>query len=203
MTGSLFVITAASGTGKTSLVKALLEKMQCLTVSISHTTRQPREGEAHGVDYYFTDEKTFLANASTGAFIEYAQVFDNYYGTMQKTVTELLDSGKDVILEIDWQGAEQVRKLFSESISVFILPPSKETLYERLAKRGKDSTDVINKRLAGSLKEMSQYVHFDYLVVNDDFDTALNELSAIITTQKLTISKQIEAQQDLLVSLLS
>lgn len=198
MTGSLFVITAASGTGKTSLVKALLETMDNISVSISHTTRQPRDGEINGKDYHFTSVDNFLADATAGAFIEYAQVFDNYYGTMQKTVEDMLNAGTDVILEIDWQGAEQVRKIFNHATTVFILPPSKQALRERLSNRGQDSNDVIEKRLAGSLKEMNQYVNFDYLVVNDVFETALSDLISIINSKRLEISKQSETKAALL-----
>lgn len=201
--GCLFVITAASGTGKTSLVKQLVSDITGLEVSISHTTRAPRPSEVDGADYHFTDKDMFLADVGAGKFIEHAQVFDNLYGTMQSTVEGMLASGVDVILEIDWQGAEQVKKLFADCLSIFILPPSIEALRQRLANRAQDSREVIEKRLAGARTEMRQYVNFDYLVVNDDFDQALAELKAIIICQRMRLLRQQAAHVALIENILN
>lgn len=190
MTGSLFTITAASGTGKTSLVKQLLATTNELAVSVSHTTRAPRAGEIDGKDYHFIDTQAFDKMVSGGEFLETAEVFGNYYGTSQKTVEDRLKNGLDVILEIDWQGALQVKRLIPSTIAIFILPPDKKALRQRLSGRGQDTTDVIETRLAGATHEMSQYVQFDYLVINDNFDVALAELKAIIIANRLTLDKQ-------------
>jgi guanylate kinase len=183
--GTLYLIAAPSGAGKTSLVKALLETTKNLTVSVSHTTRPPRTGEEDGVNYNFVSKDEFLQMLSDKVFLEHAQVFDNYYGTSLKWLTEQLDIGIDVILEIDWQGAQQVRRLKSDTVSIFILPPSRTTLEQRLRDRGKDSEAVIAKRLQGAVEEMSHYIEFDYLVVNDNFDQALKDLQVIIQSQSL------------------
>lgn len=202
MSGLLFVITAASGTGKTSLVKRLIANTTNLCVSISHTTRQRRPGEIDGVDYHFTSQQSFLAQVTEGQFVEHAEVFGNYYGTAHTSVNKQLQQGQDVILEIDWQGAGQVKKLFPHAILIFIIPPSRNALRQRLSARGQDSADVIEKRLAGSLTEMRQFVNFDYLVVNDDFDTALADLTAIVHARRLTLQQQQQRQADLLVQLM-
>lgn len=188
--GNLFIVSAASGTGKTSLVKALLEHTPALTVSISHTTRPPRTGETDGVHYHFVSTDQFDTMVQQGDFLEFAQVFDNFYGTAQKSVDGLLAQGRDVVLEIDWQGALQVKKLVPQAVMIFVLPPNLDALKDRLQSRGQDSLEVIAKRLAGAIYEMRQYVHFDYVVINDDFDTALKELQAIVISQRLTFSKQ-------------
>ncbi|MFB6348181.1 guanylate kinase [Moraxella sp. ZJ142] len=190
MIGKLFIITAASGTGKTSLVKQLLDRTDNLTVSISHTTRSPRPGETDGVHYHFVDKAAFETLIGESAFLEYAQVFDNYYGTSQKAVSDLLTKGVDVILEIDWQGALQVKQKFADAVMIFILPPSRDALRTRLSGRGQDSQEVIEKRLAGSLTEMRQYDKFDYVVINDDFETALADLQTIIKSHRLTLNAQ-------------
>lgn len=190
MTGSLFIITAASGTGKTSLVKQLLATTNDLAVSISHTTRPPRPGETDGIHYHFTDKATFIAGINAGNFLEHAEVFGNYYGTSQASVNAQLKAGFDVILEIDWQGALQVKKLFPDVTMIFILPPSLPTLRQRLSSRGQDSDEVINTRLAGAVDEMRQYVHFDYLVINDHFEAALYELKSIIVAKRQTVECQ-------------
>ena len=203
MSGLLFVVAAASGTGKTSLVKALLEQLDDLTVSVSHTTRPMRVGEVHGVHYHFTTPDAFLAQVAEGGFIEHAEVFGNYYGTSQDTVQTQLAAGHDVLLEIDWQGAAQVHRLFPQAIKIFIVPPHKDALRERLAGRGQDSADVIERRLAGSLEEMRQYVSFDYLIVNDVFERALHELEAIIVAARLTVTQQSFRQHTLLMQLLN
>ena len=190
MTGSLFIITAASGTGKTSLVKQLIATTNDLTVSVSHTTRGPRPGEIEGHHYHFTTEAAFLAAVDNGEFLEHAQVFDNHYGTKEQSVRAQLAAGVDVILEIDWQGALQVQDIFPEAVMIFILPPSVATLRQRLSARGQDSQEVIEKRLAGSVTEMAQYVNFDYVVINDNFEVALAELKAIIIADRQTLTRQ-------------
>ncbi len=190
MTGSLFIITAASGTGKTSLVKQLLATTNDVTVSISHTTRKARPGEIEGQDYHFTDVGTFKAAIDEQSFLEHAEVFGNYYGTSKQSVRTQLEAGVDVILEIDWQGALQVKKVFSDAIMIFILPPSIASLRQRLISRAQDSPDIIEQRLAGSVMEISQYVHADYVVINDNFQVALTELRAIIIADRQTLKRQ-------------
>ena len=190
MTGSLFIITAASGTGKTSLVKQLLATTNDLTVSISHTTRAPRPGEINGHHYHFTDVDSFVTAIGAGQFLEHAEVFNNYYGTSEQSVGAKLDSGVDVILDIDWQGALKVKKIFTEATMVFILPPSLATLRQRLSTRGQDTIEVIEQRLAGAVTEMAQYVHFDFVIINDNFEVALTELKAIIVADRQTLSRQ-------------
>ena len=190
MTGSLFIITAASGTGKTSLVKQLLATTNELTVSVSHTTRLPRPGEIDGQDYYFTEVDTFTTAIDENKFLEHAEVFGNYYGTSEQTVRAQLDAGIDVILEIDWQGAEQVKKIFTDATMIFILPPNIATLRQRLSTRAQDSTKVIERRLAGAVTEMAQYVYADYVVINDNFEVALAELKAIIIADRQTLTRQ-------------
>ena len=190
MTGSLFIITAASGTGKTSLVKQLLATTNDLTVSVSHTTRTPRPGEIDGHHYHFTDVDSFLADINENKFLEHAEVFGNYYGTSEQSVRTQLEAGVDVILEIDWQGALQVKKIFTEATMVFILPPSLATLRQRLSTRAQDSIEVIEQRLAGSVNEMSQYVHADFVIINDNFEVALTELKAIIVADRQTLARQ-------------
>jgi len=203
MSGTLFVISAASGTGKTSLVKALLESTDHVIVSVSHTTRAPRPGELDGVHYHFTDVPTFMAQVGEGGFLEHAEVFGNYYGTARQTVEDALAADKDVILEIDWQGAQQVRRQFAGAQTIFIVPPSREALRERLQNRGQDSDEVINRRLAGALEDISHFVEFDYLVINDDFDTALGDLLAILRATRHRQPQQAVRHQDRLQRLLS
>lgn len=183
-TGTLYIISAPSGAGKTSLVKALLERDSGICVSVSHTTRAPRQGETDGKDYHFTDLATFNAMIAEHAFLEYAEVFNNKYGTSKRWVEETLQQGMDVILEIDWQGAQQIRKLMPGAISIFILPPSREALHQRLTNRGQDSEDIIAQRMQEAINEMSHYQEFDFLVVNDVFEQALNELHAIFLAHR-------------------
>ncbi|MFZ2842770.1 guanylate kinase [Psychrobacter sp.] len=190
MTGSLFIITAASGTGKTSLVKQLLATTNDLTVSVSHTTRTPRPGEIDGHHYHFTDVDNFVTAIGENKFLEHAEVFGNYYGTSEQSVRTQLEAGVDVILEIDWQGAIQVKKIFTEATMVFILPPSLSTLRQRLSTRGQDTMEVIEQRLAGAVTEMAQYVNFDYVIINDSFEVALTELKAIIVADRQTLHRQ-------------
>jgi guanylate kinase len=180
MSGRLFIFSAASGTGKTSLANALVERLAGLEFSVSHTTRAPRPGERHGVHYYFVSHAEFERMIAAGRFLEHARVFDNYYGTAREPIERALAAGKNVILDIDWQGARAVKRAMPQAVSVFILPPSRQALEERLVKRGQDSPEVIARRMARALDEMSHYPEFDYVVVNDDFDAALADLGAII-----------------------
>ena len=203
MSGLLFVVSAASGTGKTSLVKALLERVNNLHVSVSHTTRGQRPGELDGVHYHFTQKQDFIDLIEQGGFIEYAEVFGNYYGTAQATVKEQLAKGHDVLLEIDWQGAQQVRNLFPESKQIFILPPSQFDLRERLSNRGTDAVDVIEHRLGCAVEDMQQYVNFDYVIINDDFNKALHDLEAVIIANRLVTAQQAHRHQALIEKLIS
>lgn len=203
MTGSLFIITAASGTGKTSLVKQLLATTNDLTVSVSHTTRAPRPGEIDGHHYHFTDVERFVDAIGDSKFLEHAEVFGNYYGTSEQSVRAQLEAGVDVILEIDWQGALQVKKIFTEAIMIFILPPSLATLRQRLSTRGQDTVEVIEQRLAGAVTEMAQYVHFDFVIINDNFEVALTELKAIIVADRQRLNRQQQRHQRTIINLLS
>lgn len=190
MTGSLFIITAASGTGKTSLVKQLIATTNDLMVSVSHTTRTPRPGEIDGHHYHFTNVDDFVAAIGDNKFLEYAEVFGNYYGTSEQSVRAQLNAGVDVILEIDWQGALQVKKIFTDATMIFILPPSIATLRQRLSTRAQDSVEVIEQRLAGAVTEMAQYVNADFVIINDNFEVALTELKAIIVADRQTLRRQ-------------
>ncbi len=201
--GTLYIISAPSGAGKTSLVKRLVTEADNIAVSVSHTTRTQRPGEENGVDYHFIDEQAFLDMVGHSAFLEHARVFDNYYGTSQQHVERQLLDGKDVILEIDWQGARQVRRLIQDSQSVFILPPSSAALRERLENRGQDDDEVILRRMQDAVNEMSHYAEFDYLVVNDDFEQALNELKCIVRANRLRQVRQERTIEKLLIELLN
>jgi len=190
--GNLFIITAASGAGKTSLIKALLAKDAHLKLSISHTTRNPRPGEVNGVDYHFVDDATFLHMLGESRFLESADVHGARYGTSQSAVEAPLKAGFDVVLEIDWQGAAQVRRLYPQAVSIFVLPPSIETLAHRLKNRGQDSQETIAKRLAAAREEMRHVSEFEYVTINDDFEVALQDISAIIRAQRLASSAQLQ-----------
>ncbi len=203
LTGTLYVFSAPSGAGKTSLVKALLEQTTDIGVSVSHTTRAPREGEIDGKDYNFVSQETFQQLIGESAFLEHAQVFDNFYGTSQAWVEQELQAGRDVILEIDWQGAEQIRQQMPHMVSVFILPPSREELLKRLTGRGTDTQDIIDRRMQDAESEMSHYGAFDYLIINDDFATALEQLRAIVLARKQRTLVQSQIQRDLLGNLLN
>ena len=178
--GKLFIVSAPSGAGKTSLVKALVDANSEVTVSISHTTRQMRPGEIDGKDYFFTDVHDFKEMIARNEFIEYAKVFDHYYGTSLHSIENQLAKGLKVILEIDWQGAAQVRERISDTQSIFILPPSKAELENRLRGRGQDSDEIIARRMRDAENEMSHYGEFDYIILNDDFDQALKELTSLV-----------------------
>ena len=191
MSGNLFIITAASGAGKTSLVRKLLAADEQIKLSVSYTTRQPRPGEVNGEHYHFVDDATFLKMLSEGDFLESAHVHGARYGTSQTRVDEALASGNDLILEIDWQGAAQVRKLYPSAISIFILPPSMTALESRLRGRGQDSEEVITKRLAGARDEMSHVGEFDYVTINDKFEESLLDLAAIVRAQRLKCNAQL------------
>jgi guanylate kinase len=178
--GTLFILSAPSGAGKTTLAKALVDALPAVAISVSHTTRPKRPGERDGIDYIFVSDAGFLASVEAGEFLEHAQVFGNRYGTSRAAVERLLQQGKDVILDIDWQGARAVKKAMPQAKSIFILPPSRDALAQRLAGRGQDSTAVIERRMRAAISEMEHYKEFDYQVVNDDFAAALADLKAII-----------------------
>lgn len=202
MQGTLYIISAPSGAGKTSLVRELLAREPSLTLSVSHTTRARRPGEEHGVHYYFVDPEQFQGMVSQGAFLEHARVFDNYYGTSKAAVTELLHNGRDVVLEIDWQGARQVHGLFPGAVTIYILPPSREVLEQRLRARGQDSEAIIARRMQEAREDISHYTEYDFLLVNDDFGQAVADLQSIIHTRGLRRETQEEALRDLLANLL-
>ena len=201
--GTLYIVSAPSGAGKTSLVKALIDQLDSLRVSVSHTTRAMRPGEIDGVNYHFTSRESFLALVTQSDFLEHAEVFGNLYGTSQSAVEKTLAQGNDLILEIDWQGAQQVRRAMPDSKSIFILPPSRTTLRERLTNRGQDEESIIDGRMALAVDEISHYVEYDYLVINDDFNTALDDLKSILRSARLNIGHQEDRYQGLLTALLS
>ncbi|MFO7552297.1 MAG: guanylate kinase [Haliea sp.] len=201
-TGTLYTVSAPSGAGKTSLVNALIARCNQLRVSVSHTTRPQRPGEQDGVNYHFVDEAAFLGMLEQAAFLEHARVFGNLYGTSQAWVEEQLAAGTDVILEIDWQGAEQVKRLLPATRAIFILPPSRQALEQRLTGRGQDDPDIIASRMAQAVEEMSHYIQSDFLVVNNDFEQALAELEAIVVCQRLQTTRQQDVLTDLLRDLL-
>lgn len=200
--GKLFIVAAPSGAGKTSLVNALVAELEGIQLSISHTTRPQREGEVHGQDYFFVSHSEFNALIKQHNFLEYAVVFNNLYGTSATWVTDKLNKGIDVILEIDWQGAAQVRRIMPQAVSIFILPPSLTALATRLRSRGKDDQSIITQRLLQATAEIAHYDEYDYLLVNDDFMKALHELKIIVECQRLTLSAQKERYGSLLKGLL-
>ena len=202
--GTLYIISAPSGAGKSSLLQAVLETSgDELALSVSHTTRAPRPGEVDGQDYHFVDTGTFRDMIAADDFLEHAEVFDNFYGTSKAGVQAQLAAGQDVILEIDWQGARQVRTLMPESIGIFILPPSREALRERLHNRGQDDATVIERRMRDAVSEMSHYDEYDYLIINDDFRQALDELASVMRCRRLRLSAQAGRQVALLAGLLA
>lgn len=202
MSGSLYIISAPSGAGKTSLVSKLIGQDSRIVVSISSTTRDIRPGEEDGVNYHFLSIEAFKEKIEQGDFLEHAQVFDNFYGTSKSAVESQLAARKDVILEIDWQGAQQVRKLMPNAISIFILPPSREELHKRLKNRGTDSDEIIERRMKDAVSEMSHYDEFDYIVVNNHFEIALNKLQSIFTATRLKKDKQIAIHKNMISALL-
>ena len=191
MNGNLFVIVAPSGAGKTSLVNSLLEYDHAIRLSISYTTRPPRDGEQHGREYHFIPRTEFEQRLAHGEFLEHAEVYGNLYGTSKRWITEAREGGHDVLLEIDWQGAQQVRKLFPDMTGIFILPPSVETLEHRLKARGKDAPEVISRRIASAREEMQHLESADYIIINDNFETALSDLRSIVRAARLTREQQL------------
>lgn len=201
--GSLFIVAAPSGGGKTSLVKNLLSSLDNIAVSISHTTRKMRPGELDGIDYFFIDEPDFSHMIDEDAFIEYAYVFKHYYGTSVLQIKDRLRAGIDIVLDIDWQGAQQIKKLFADAVSIFVIPPSLAVLKARLRSRQQDDEQIIHARMQSARNELSHYAEFDYLIVNDDFDKAANDLKAIVLAHRLRMVRQAEHQRQLLSFLLS
>ncbi|HFQ7886727.1 guanylate kinase [Enterobacter roggenkampii] len=203
--GTLYIVSAPSGAGKSSLIQALLktQPLYDTQVSVSHTTRQPRPGEVHGEHYFFVDHDEFRAMIGRDAFLEHAKVFGNYYGTSRETIEQVLATGVNVFLDIDWQGAQQIRKKMPDSRSIFILPPSKDELDRRLRGRGQDSEEVIAKRMEQAVAEMSHYAEYDYLIVNDDFDAALSDLKTILRAERLRMSRQKQRHDALITKLLA
>jgi guanylate kinase len=201
--GCLYIVAAPSGGGKTSLVKKLVGELEDIAISISHTTRQMRPGEKNGVDYFFVDDHTFLKMVGEGAFVEHAQVFGHFYGTSAAQITDRLKQGIDIVLDIDWQGALQIRHLFPESVSIFVVPPSLEVLSQRLKNRQQDNEAVVNVRMQSAQEELSHYPEFDYLIINDDFEKAAGELKAIVIANRLRMARQVCQQRKLLSFLLA
>lgn len=202
-TGQLFVVAAPSGGGKTSLIKAVIGKLEKISVSTSYTTRAMRPGESNEKDYFFVDEHTFMSMLETGEFLEHAKVFNHYYGTSLAQINANLESGMDVILDIDWQGAQQIRKHYPDASTVFVMPPSLDVLESRLQARNQDKHEVIKKRMMQAQQEMSHYSEFDYLVVNDVFELASEELKAIIISNRLKINRSAQQHKKLLSFLLT
>ncbi len=198
MSGNLFIISAPSGAGKTSLVHALLDINPHIDLSVSYTTRDPRPGEQDGKDYHFVSRETFLEMAKRGEFLESAEVYGNLYGTSQTWISQEITKGRDILLEIDWQGAAQVRRLFPDCISIFILPPSIAALEQRLKGRGKDNDAVIAHRMAAAREDIAHVAEFDYVIINDNLDAALRELNAVVLSSRLRSSKQMSQYQDLI-----
>lgn len=201
--GNLYIVAAPSGGGKTSLVRHLVATLNDIEISVSHTTRKIRPGETDGMDYYFVDEEKFMGMVNESAFIEHARVFNNLYGTSEAQINERLEQGIDVALDIDWQGAEQIKRIFPNAVSIFIIPPSIEELEKRLMNRRQDKDEVISDRMIKAQDELSHYPEFDYLIVNDNFEHAAVELRAIVIANRLKMERQINKQTKLLSFLLS
>ena len=200
--GTLYIISAPSGAGKTSLVHAVVATLPNVVVSVSHTTRKMRDGEVDGKDYHYVDEPHFQQMIANGEFLEHASVFGNRYGTSKQQIQDQLLSGKDVILEIDWQGARQIRQLMNGCKSIYILPPSIQALRDRLQNREQDSDDVIESRMREAVSEMTHYAEFDYIIINDDFDQAREELAAIFVCNRMLLDHQQQSHAGLLAGLL-
>ncbi|CFQ97798.1 guanylate kinase [Yersinia enterocolitica] len=203
--GTLYIVSAPSGAGKSSLIQALLktQPLYDTQVSISHTTRAKRPGENHGEHYFFVSTEEFCQMIDDDAFLEHAKVFENYYGTSRLAIEQVLATGVDVFLDIDWQGAQQIRAKMPTARSIFILPPSKEELDRRLRGRGQDSEEVIAKRMAQAVAEMTHYAEYDYLIVNDDFNLALSDLKTIIRAERLRLGRQKQRHDALITKLLA
>ena len=199
--GNLFIVAAPSGAGKSSLVAALLAEDRLVRLSVSHTTRSPRPGEVHGKDYFFADRDTFLRMATNGEFLESAEVYGNYYGTSQRWIDDTISGGHDVVLEIDWQGAQQLRKIFSKVVSIFILPPTLDALRARLEGRKQDTPETIRRRLAAAQEDISHVVEFDYVIINNNFTDAVKDLCGIVRTHRLHLARQLAAHDTLLLNL--
>lgn len=202
-TGNLYIVAAPSGGGKTSLVRHLIEALDSIEVSISHTTRAMRSGEQNGIDYFFVNQKEFIRMINNNSFIEHAKVFNHLYGTSIAQIAGRLAQGIDVVLDIDWQGAEQIRHSFPDAVSIFIIPPSLDELKSRLMNRRQDRDEVISERMKKAQDELSHYPEFDYLIVNDNFKHAASELEAIIIANRLRMGRQVNKQEKLLSFLLS
>ena len=201
MVGNLFIVTAPSGAGKTSLVRALLAQDMRVHLSISYTTRAPRPNERDGCDYHFVSMDRFKMMLEAGAFLESAEVYGNYYGTSEQWLRQALAAGKDILLEIDWQGAAQVRRLFTDAVGIFIVPPSLTVLQQRLIGRGQDSAEVVSGRLAAAYEDISHVGEFDYVIINKDFDTALADMLAVFRAYRLRTNFQQVGHADLFTSL--
>ena len=201
--GCLFIVAAPSGGGKTSLVRHLVERVERITVSVSHTTRNKRPGEKHGTDYFFVPFEEFQAMIAQQAFVEHAHVFDHLYGTSYAQISERLRDGIEIVLDIDWQGAQQIKRYFPDAVSIFIIPPSLAALHDRLIQRQQDDESVIAKRMQRAQDELQHYAEFDYLIVNDDFAKAADELRAIVVANRLHMVRQSAQQRKLLSFLLS
>ncbi|MGA8147726.1 MAG: guanylate kinase [Gallionellaceae bacterium] len=198
MSGNLFIVSAPSGAGKTSLVSALLASNKDIDLSISYTSRPPRPGEVDGKDYHFVSRETFLEMIQHGDFLESAEVYGNLYGTSQSWIEKEIRNGRDILLEIDWQGAAQVRRIFPECIGIFILPPSLQALEDRLKARKQDSPEVIARRIASAREDVAHVAEFDYVMINDKLDEALQQLNAIVVAAGLRRDRQLARQQDLI-----
>jgi guanylate kinase len=201
--GHLYIISAPSGAGKTSLIKALLKSVDRLKVSVSHTTRPRRSNEVDGIDYHYISLEKYQQMLAEDDFLEHAQVFGNQYGTSKKAVEDLIHQGTDVILELDWQGARQIQKKMPKAISIFVLPPSLEALHQRLNNRAQDDENVIQKRMLEAKQEMSHYNEYQFLIINDDFDVAFNELRSLVTAERLRLERQAFEHADLIHSLIN
>ncbi|MDW5418559.1 guanylate kinase [Iodobacter sp. CM08] len=199
--GNLFVVTAPSGAGKTTLVAALLAADQNVQLSVSFTTRAPRPGEVDGKDYHFVAREVFEQMILNGDFFEHAEVYGNYYGTSQTWINKAIDTGRDILLEIDWQGAAQVRRLFPDAVGLFVLPPSVEVLEQRLKNRGKDSDEVIERRMAVAKEEISHVEEFDYVIVNEHIDEAVRDIVSAVRAERLKLHRQSARHQVLISSL--
>ena len=201
--GHVYIISAPSGAGKTSLIKALLKSVGRLKVSISHTTRPRRSNEVDGVDYHFIDVENYQQMLAKDDFLEHAEVFGNYYGTSKNAVEALVNQGTDVILELDWQGANQIQQKMPKAIKIFVLPPSLEALHQRLYNRAQDDESVIQKRMLEAKQEMSHYNEYQFVIINDDFDVAFNELKSLVTAERLRLERQNFEHHDLIHSLIN